>query len=282
MVWFKVDDSLALHPKVLAAGNAAIGLWVRAGAWSAQQLTDGFVPAAIVATLGNGAQAQRLVDAGLWTKEAGGYRFHEWSERNPTREETEAKRATDHEAKVRAGRAGGLASGRSRAKQAASSLLQQPASSVLKQNEAPTRPDPTPTTPWAETEQFPPRVTRARSGGGWHAQVVEARRSAGAEDLVGWSSQACTVAVMCAADGHWCTPDVAWQALVELARDPETHHPGRLTHRLQAVLTAATAPQRPVRALPAHCGTCDPTRHVEDAQGRAQRCPRCHPLRRTA
>ena len=33
--WFKVDDNLALHPKVLGAGNAAMGMWVRAGSWSA-------------------------------------------------------------------------------------------------------------------------------------------------------------------------------------------------------------------------------------------------------
>ena len=41
MTWFRVDDTLAMHPKVYAAGNAAMGLWVRAGAWSMQQLTDG-------------------------------------------------------------------------------------------------------------------------------------------------------------------------------------------------------------------------------------------------
>lgn len=31
MPWFKVDDTLALHGKVVAAGNPAMGLWVRAG-----------------------------------------------------------------------------------------------------------------------------------------------------------------------------------------------------------------------------------------------------------
>jgi len=43
MPWFKVDDTLAFHAKVVAAGNAAMGLWVRAGAHSMQQLTDGFI-----------------------------------------------------------------------------------------------------------------------------------------------------------------------------------------------------------------------------------------------
>jgi hypothetical protein len=27
-----------------------------------------------------------------------------------------------------------------------------------------------------------------------------------------------------------------------------------------------------------HCGQCDPTRHVEGADGRLTRCPNCHPL----
>lgn len=29
MPWFRVDDDFALHPKAIAAGNAALGLWVR-------------------------------------------------------------------------------------------------------------------------------------------------------------------------------------------------------------------------------------------------------------
>ena len=44
MAWFKVDDKLAFHPKVLTAGNTAIGLWVRAGAWSADQLQTDLSP----------------------------------------------------------------------------------------------------------------------------------------------------------------------------------------------------------------------------------------------
>lgn len=93
MPWFKVDDGLALHPKVLAAGNAAMGLWVRAGSWSAQQLTDGHVPAAIARTLGSKTDAQRLVAGGLWVANGDGYYFHEWATYQPSRAEVHALRA---------------------------------------------------------------------------------------------------------------------------------------------------------------------------------------------
>jgi len=104
MPWFKVDDNLAYHAKTVAAGNAAMGLWVRAGSWSAQQLTDGFVPDHMIATLGNVAQARKLCDVRLWIREEGGYRFHQWAHegRQPTRQETERRREEDRVRKAEA------------------------------------------------------------------------------------------------------------------------------------------------------------------------------------
>jgi hypothetical protein len=93
MPWFKVDDTLAFHAKVIAAGNAAMGLWVRAGSWSSQQTSEGFVPLAIAKTLGTTAEAQVLVRVRLWVEVDGGYVFHEWLERNPSREKVIADRA---------------------------------------------------------------------------------------------------------------------------------------------------------------------------------------------
>lgn len=102
MTWFRVDDNLAFHPKALTAGNAAMGLWVRAGSWSSQQLQDGFVPDAMVATLGNASQARALVTAGLWTRVDGGYHFHDWDHRNPLRTAVEQDRAAAAERQRRA------------------------------------------------------------------------------------------------------------------------------------------------------------------------------------
>lgn len=102
MPWFKVDDTLAFHAKTVAAGNAAMGLWVRAGSWSMQTLTDGFIPDHMARQLGTTKEANRLVEAGLWDRAEGGYRFHEWAERQPSAEDV--KRAA--EAKGAAGAQG--------------------------------------------------------------------------------------------------------------------------------------------------------------------------------
>lgn len=85
MPWFRVDDNLAFHAKTVAAGNAAMGLWVRAGAWAMHQLTDGHIPTNVARALGNAAQAKALVTAGLWREVDGGYEFHEWGDRQPSK-----------------------------------------------------------------------------------------------------------------------------------------------------------------------------------------------------
>jgi hypothetical protein len=100
MTWFKVDDTLATHPKARRAGLAAMGLWAVCGAYSSQHLTEGFVPEWYVKTWPKGLiLAQKLVDSGLWTvsETEGGWVFHQWDERNPTKEEVEERRAVDRE-----------------------------------------------------------------------------------------------------------------------------------------------------------------------------------------
>lgn len=99
MVWFKVDDSMPFHEKIVKAGNAAVGLWTRAGAWCGQQLTDGFVPDHMVQTMGTVGQAKRLLAVGLWERVPGGYQFHQWNEegRQPTRAMVEKDRAEARE-----------------------------------------------------------------------------------------------------------------------------------------------------------------------------------------
>lgn len=97
MTWFKVDDKLHAHKKARKAGKAAMGLWVLAGSWSADNLTDGFIPATqISACLGTRTDAARLVSAGLWIPcvidGEDGWLFKDWPTYNPLREEVEQKR----------------------------------------------------------------------------------------------------------------------------------------------------------------------------------------------
>jgi hypothetical protein len=110
MVWFLVDDVLPFHERVIRAGNAAMGLWVRGGAWCSGQLTDGFIPTEVARTMGTPAEIRKLVEVGLWHPEQregqAGYLFHAWAEdgtgtkRQPTRAEVEAKRRAERERKA--------------------------------------------------------------------------------------------------------------------------------------------------------------------------------------
>lgn len=145
MTWFKVDDKLHSHSKtrkVLAEAPAALALWVVAGSWSSDNLTDGFVPDHQLAWLipdGAEGMARQLVAARFWKRAKGGYQFHQWdtdgdgTKRNPTRVEVE----TERQRKAEAGRKGGLASGKVRSKSEAPALA--PASRFV---QPPTRPDP--------------------------------------------------------------------------------------------------------------------------------------------
>jgi len=106
-MWFKVDDNLAFHRKVVAAGNAAMGLWVRAGSWCSQHLTDGYVPDHMIAVLGSASQREKLIKVGLWIEVDGGCQFHGWNEkgRQPTSKSVleEREKAAGRQAKYRTG-----------------------------------------------------------------------------------------------------------------------------------------------------------------------------------
>lgn len=107
MTWFKVDDTLHSHKKAMRSGVEAMGLWVLAGSWAADQLTDGWVPsyAAERVTANFETLAAALVKAGLWVigEHDGepGWWFHEWQERQPTREEILARRKADADRRAR-------------------------------------------------------------------------------------------------------------------------------------------------------------------------------------
>jgi len=120
-VWAKLDDEIVDNLKTLRVWSqdpAAFGLDCRAIAWSARQLTDGFVPREIVATwIPEEAERERLVgiliEAGRWD-EQDGYVIHDFLEFNFSRAEVEAERA----AKSKGGTKGGKRSGEVRRRHA--------------------------------------------------------------------------------------------------------------------------------------------------------------------
>lgn len=107
---FRIAETAPEHPKLRAAGPAAVGLWAMAGAYAmgTAQMTDGWVPYYWVATWQGGKKlARRLVDVGLWTEYerdgVPGYLFHDWLDIQRSREgvEDEKRKARDRMQAVR-------------------------------------------------------------------------------------------------------------------------------------------------------------------------------------
>lgn len=113
MTWFKVDDGFCMHPKIVGLDMAARGLWVTAGSWCAQQLTDGVIDDRQIRTLGGTRkQAEKLVAAGLWSHDGAApsarrFFFEDWRDFQPTRDEVLSKRqrARERMAEARAKKA---------------------------------------------------------------------------------------------------------------------------------------------------------------------------------
>ncbi|MFF0293173.1 mucin-2 [Kitasatospora sp. NPDC004614] len=110
MTWFKIDDTAYSHPKVLTAGNAALGLWLRCGAYAAQHLTEGRIPGVVAGMFGTAPQAARLVRAGLWhatghtcprcpVVPAGDFLMHDFLHYNPSRASVEGTRQREADRK---------------------------------------------------------------------------------------------------------------------------------------------------------------------------------------
>jgi hypothetical protein len=105
VVWFKVDDDFHDHPKTWDLPDCAVALWTRAGSWSGRNLTDGVIPPEMVSRWCEDPEraVEALTKRGLWSAESvdGGvdglhaiYRYHDWPDYQPTREEVARSRAS--------------------------------------------------------------------------------------------------------------------------------------------------------------------------------------------
>ncbi len=125
-MWLKVHDGLPFDPKVLLLGrtkaevNEAIGMATRIWAWCAQQRTDGFVPEAVVDSIGTAAALRRLVRPtfdrrpflhrrglgddcrclrGRTWPDGADFLVHDFLDRNPSRDENDVRKAKARELK---------------------------------------------------------------------------------------------------------------------------------------------------------------------------------------
>lgn len=114
MSWFKVDDAWWRSRKVMPLSLAARGLWATAGAWCAENLTDGLIEESVLTQIAPGGKpaltklARELVDAGMWVPAPKGWTFHDWAEYQPPASVVLKKRAEwrARQAKSRAGKSG--------------------------------------------------------------------------------------------------------------------------------------------------------------------------------
>jgi len=104
--WLKLDDSFWANPKVVAAGNEVAGAYVRMLSYSAQQLTDGFIPDEPVRLIAKAGLTKKLVSHGFVEKTGGGLLVPDYLDFNPSREKALATRR----ARSQAGKRGGEAS----------------------------------------------------------------------------------------------------------------------------------------------------------------------------
>jgi hypothetical protein len=159
MPWFKIDDGFTNSKPVLRlqrrVRSSAIGLWTLAGAWSAKELTDGFIPGYVIEELASTpAIAGHLVKCGLWEEAEEGWQFKGWDKYQPTREQImeardrEAERKRKYRESQR--RPSGTTAGRTEGHQQES------------EPPDPTRPDPTRTNIEEEAKASSPKVEEER------------------------------------------------------------------------------------------------------------------------
>lgn len=111
ITWFKVDDGFWRNRKPNRISPrqrlGAVGMWVLAGSWSADQMTDGAIELDDLSSIFPGiservllANAAELVRVGLWDVQPdGGWRFHDWEDCNPTKVLIVARRESDAQRK---------------------------------------------------------------------------------------------------------------------------------------------------------------------------------------
>lgn len=89
--WVKIDTSYLRNPKITAVSAPAVVLHLASILWTADQLTDGELPAHVLTDLAHMARipprsapraVNELVDAGLWSLNGNGWHVHDFEAMN--------------------------------------------------------------------------------------------------------------------------------------------------------------------------------------------------------
>lgn len=100
MTYALIDDRMWAHRKVLEAGNAAFGAWVRMLCWVRQHRTDGCVPHAVALLCASADELAALIRIRLLDQDASGeLRIHDFLDHNKSAAELAAD--ADEKAKRR-------------------------------------------------------------------------------------------------------------------------------------------------------------------------------------
>lgn len=107
MTWFRLDDSWLMHPRMRAAGKDGRSLFVAAGTYCAQQLTDGWIDKTVLPIIAAQAEvpaklSTKLITVGVFEDHGDRIRVHDFLDYNPSREKVEAERKAAAERQQRA------------------------------------------------------------------------------------------------------------------------------------------------------------------------------------
>lgn len=109
--WVKIDTSYLRNPKITAVSSQATMLHLASILWTADQLTDGVIPARTLPELALAARiktpaavrcAAELEQAGLWEPNGDGWHLHDFAKMNrqALRSVVEAQRQAWRDAKA--------------------------------------------------------------------------------------------------------------------------------------------------------------------------------------
>lgn len=95
--WIRIDTQMFENPKLLYLKEdkkfRAIVVHLEGMAYSGRHALAGYIPKAALRIIGaSTADANHLVDAGLWDTAPGGWQIHDWAEHQMSAEDMEKRR----------------------------------------------------------------------------------------------------------------------------------------------------------------------------------------------